>query len=395
MAGTKDRDKRTHVLEIVGNPVGGIRKHVHTILQIIDSEQFRLSYAYSTVSVDKKFQADLCLIDRKIGGALLPLCIQKNPDISDLVNLLKLSRYVVCERVDVIHGHGAKGGLYARILAGLFNAAAIYTPHGGTAHKIFSPFVDKIYVAVEKLLMRYTGLYLCESQYTAQALQQKLGISFPKWDVNYNGVEINGAGHQGSELTNSLSFGECINLGVFGMLRPEKGQRYAIEALGILRREGINAKLHLFGEGPGKDALYQFAKEHNVISWVLFRGDVSNSEEYMRQMDIILVPSLFESFGYAAVEAMALNRPLVAARTGGLREIVVDGQTGILTEPGNARALAEAVKAYLQFPQLAVKYSANGFLRCKQLFTTERMCKVIADAYHQYGSEARKRRGRD
>lgn len=86
-----------------------------------------------------------------------------------------------------------------------------------------------------------------------------------------------------------------------------------------------------------------------------------------------VVPSLLEPFGLVAIEAMAYGRPVVASRTGGLAEIVVDGETGRLVPPGDPQALAQALEELLGDPRRALWMGEAGRLRFESLFTLERM----------------------
>lgn len=369
---------RIHVLQIVGSQVGGIRKHIHSILFNLDGGDFKFSYAYSTVTWDAKFHADLNVMARPMEGRLLPLAINRQPSLLDAINLLKIGRYLVKSDVDIIHGHGAKGGLYTRILGRLFGIKTVYTPHGGTAHNMFSRPANALYTTIEKALFSSTDYFLFESLYTANAYQVKVKRMPQHWRINHNGV---------SEVAVNLASGAAeadkpiTQIGVFGMLRQEKGQIYAVEALSYVLKHQYHVSLHLFGDGPTRDKLVEAVNALHIQDQVFFHGDVSDVECHMRQMDIILIPSLYESFGYVAAEAMALEKPVIATRVGGLCEVLQDGVTAILVEAGNPQAIGSAIITYLRDSNRAREYSKAGYKRFQEMFTEARMCMVIADTY--------------
>ena len=372
---------RIHVLQIVGSQVGGIRKHIHSILLNLDAGDFKFSYAYSTVTCDAKFHADLELMSSSREVRLLPLLIHRQPSLLDAVNLLKIGWYLAKGDVDIIHGHGAKGGFYARILGRLFRIKTIYTPHGGTAHNMFSRLGNALYTVIEKVLFCWTDYFLFESLYTANAYQGKVQRIPRHWRVNYNGVtEVTVSP---CLLTKDAEKGDKprTKIGVFGMLRREKGQIYAVEALSYVLEQQYNVSLHLFGDGPIKDKLEEAVDALLIRDQVFFYGDVSDVECHMTNMDIILIPSLYESFGYVATEAMALQKPVIATRVGGLCEVLEDGVSAILVQAGNPQDLAAAIITYLTEPNRARKYSKAGYERFQKMFTEDRMCRVIADTY--------------
>ncbi|MCG3115729.1 MAG: glycosyltransferase family 4 protein [Candidatus Manganitrophus sp. SA1] len=337
-------------MQIVGDPVGGIRKHVHSILFGLDDARFNQSYAYSTVSCDKKFRQELIEIERSFPEATIPLQIKKDLGFSDLLNIWKLKKYVKKKGVDIVHGHGAKGGAYARILKKLCGVKAIYTPHGGTVHNMFSFIPDIVYSKIEKVLYHLTDYFIFESNYTATQYHSKVGYSSCRWIVNYSGVapvNIADIASKSKSLRYTTHLNAPLQMGLFGMLRPQKGQIYAIKAVAELANKGIIAHLHIFGEGPDRASLIAVADKLGIGSQVFFYGEVSDVEPYIYSMDLIIIPSLFESFGYVALEALLMNKFVIASNVGGLKEIILHGESGLLIPEGNPSEICKAVLFFL------------------------------------------------
>jgi glycosyltransferase involved in cell wall biosynthesis len=229
--------------------------------------------------------------------------------------------------VDIIHGHGAKAGLYARIVGRLTGKKSVYTPHGGSAHDMFKWPMSWIYQTMERMLASITDYFIFESVYTSQAMAQRLGYQPSNAVVNSNGienctVEKNTLIQAQTKLVEIDPLTQC-RFAVFGMLRPQKGQHIAIDALALLKEKGVKASLHLFGQGSSQADLAATSRVIRVEGvCVLFHGDVSPVEPWMQAVDVILIPSLFESFGYVAVEAMMLSCPLIVSKTGGLVDVM-------------------------------------------------------------------------
>ncbi len=366
-----------HVLQLVGDPVGGIRRHVHALLFGLSARGLRQSYAYSTAASDQVFRKELPLLEAGLGGRLLPLKISKKPSPGDFANLAALRRYVRANGVTIVHGHGAKGGAYARLLALLCGVKAVYTPHGGAVHDMFGKAEGLAYTLAEKAFLPLTDRFVFESAYSARAYEKKIGRP-GRWTVNHNGIE------PPPESPPARPFparGEAVNIGVFAMLRGQKGQLYAVRAAAELARARSGVLLHLFGEGPDRAALEAEAARLGASGVVRFRGETEAPLERMREMDIVLIPSLFESFGYAAIEAFSLSRPVVAARTGGLPEIISDGEDGLLAEPGSGEALAAALRRLMDEDGLAARLAAKGRRKAAADFSLERMLAGIAGVY--------------
>lgn len=372
-----------HVLQITGDPVGGIRNHVHSILRHLDRRIFVQSYAYSTTAQDKAFLSEIDEIKAQILG-VVPMRIPKKPHLVDALNILKLVRYVRSNHVDLIHGHGAKGGLYARIVARLTGVRAVYTPHGGVVHDMFPKTERMLYAAVEKWLGRFTDMFIFESAYSADAYCNLVRKTPPHWVINYNGILSREPmrfvdGNFSAPALSRLDTGAVTNIGVFGTLRAQKGQVFAIRAAAVLLARGVPVRLHLFGDGPD---LTRLQEEANSVgsNIVRFHGDVTKVEDWMTRMEFIVIPSLYESFGYVAVEAMMLGKPIVATNVGGLRE-VLGPDAAILVPPGNPGAIADALGEYMQNPSLAENLARHGHERYLELFTLDRMIGSLAVRY--------------
>ncbi|MGI0011512.1 MAG: glycosyltransferase family 4 protein [Nitrosopumilaceae archaeon] len=371
-------------MQVVGEPVGGIRKHVHSIINGIDTALFSQSYAYSGTVQDARFLQEIGALRIQLHGEL-PLHIRKKPHFSDLVNLWKLVRYVKKNKVDILHGHGAKGGLYARLVAKFCGIKAVYTPHGGMVHNMFSKWEDKLYVAVEKWLAKKTDFFLFESKYTADNFQSKV-VKLPlhRWMVNYNGiaeVNLDAVALRSRSVGYESNAADIFNIGVFGVLRVQKGQIFAIRAMPhLLISEDKRVVLHLFGDGPDRDELQNFVNGLGIVENVKFHGDVNDPEVHMFAMDVILIPSLFESFGYVAIEAMALQKLVITNKVGGLLE-VIDEQTGILIEPENEMEVVNAIRSCLLRRNWIVQLASQGKAKVGNVFSLHNMIRNLENIY--------------
>ena len=371
-------------MQLVGEAAGGIRKHVHSLLRGLDRGQFRISYAYSSLWVDASLLEEIDILRGRLED-VLPLPIRKRPSLGDFDNLRRLWCYVRNARVDVIHAHGAMAGVYGRLLGRFTNAKVIYTPHGGAVHRMFSAAEGMLHSFVERMLVGSTDYYVMESQYSANALFRKIGKVPRRWVINHNGIDqefCNSGVAASANIYERHGGARTIRIGVFAILRKQKGQRIALGAVAPIIQSGRSISLHCFGDGPDRQLLEEMATDYGIRDSVFFYGWVKNPESYMRQMDLILIPSLFESFGYVAVEAMMLGKPIIASKTGGLCEIVTQ-ETGVLFPRGDIESLSNAVIEFLENREHFTLMGQRGTVRVKECFDLGTMLNVLERVYQE------------
>jgi glycosyltransferase involved in cell wall biosynthesis len=184
--------------------------------------------------------------------------------------------------------------------------------------------------------------------------------------------------------------GPCV-LGI-GRLQREKGFDLLIEAFGMIVGQFPQLSLRIIGDGPERPALERQASQLGLQGRVEFPGSMPNGElpRYISQASLVAVPSRYvEPFGLVAVEAARMGKAVVAANTGGLAEIVVNNETGLLVEPDNARALAEAIAALLSKPEEAERMGLAGRARAEKEFSLNRYVAAYDKLYQQLAAGKR------
>jgi glycosyltransferase involved in cell wall biosynthesis len=166
-----------------------------------------------------------------------------------------------------------------------------------------------------------------------------------------------------------------------GRLIPIKGHLVLLRALAQARASLPAVTLDVAGRGPLEPALKELARELGVEEAVRFLGYVSPVQKAVEEAAIVAVPSLGEGFGMVALEAMERARPVIASAVGGLPEIVEDGRTGLVVEPGDAEALADAIVALAGDLERAAAMGLAGRERALGEFTPERSAERIETLY--------------
>jgi glycosyltransferase involved in cell wall biosynthesis len=192
----------------------------------------------------------------------------------------------------------------------------------------------------------------------------------------YNGINANVFNPQvvSSNTKNEFGLGKnTFVIGSIGILEKDKGQKYLIEAIAILKSEGINNIVCLIcGIGPEETHLKKLVYENGLSDKVLFLGFRNDIPSVLKILDMIVITSLtIESFSMVAIEAMAMQVPVISTNVGGLPEVVDDGKTGILAPPGDVDALSKAIKYLLENPEVKLEMGRNARNRVLERFTIE------------------------
>ena len=146
------------------------------------------------------------------------------------------------------------------------------------------------------------------------------------------------------------------------LVEPKKGLKYLLEAVAQLEQEAGKpvCQVLLVGEGPAEQSLRALSKRLGISARVAFAGVRRDIPQILSLMNIFILPSLYEGFGIAILEAMAAGKPVVGTMVGGIPEFVVSGQSGLLVPPGDAPALARAIKQLLDEPEKARAMGRQG-----------------------------------
>ncbi len=172
-------------------------------------------------------------------------------------------------------------------------------------------------------------------------------------------------------------------IGTAGRLDPVKGISFLLRAFSFLVPEFPDVRLEIAGEGPLREKLESEAASLDIQSRVMFLGWRKDMPAVFRRWDIYVQPSLMEAFGLAALEAMACGLPVVGTAAGGLPELIVDGETGLLVPPRDSGALAQAIRRLLQNPTEACAMGAAGRARAVKYFSVERMVAEVQKIYDE------------
>jgi sugar transferase (PEP-CTERM/EpsH1 system associated) len=215
-------------------------------------------------------------------------------------------------------------------------------------NRLTSPLADRI---------------ICVSHAIATYATQVIGIPADKLVVIPNGIDLEKYTNLPSQNQARTRFGlpqkEFI-IGAIGRLHPVKGYSTLLQAFIQIARERLQTHLLFVGEGPDRQKLAAQAARAGLSERVTFLENQVDIPGLLPGLDVLAMPSLHEGLGIVAIEAMAAGLPVVGTRVGGIPEVVIDGESGLLTPPSDAQALAEALLRLINDPDLRKRLGLAG-----------------------------------
>lgn len=319
-----------HVLDLAGEQV----KHGHDVGMLVDS-------------TTKNALTDhlLAAIAPQLTLGIIEMPMSRQPGAGDIAVSRAVTRHARPMALDVLHGHGAKGGAYARLARRTLrnegqSVKAFYTPHGGTLNFKPGTLQSRVYLAIETQLEKFTDGIIFESAYAARIYRERVGDGTAAKRVIPNGL-------QPSDLFTPVpDENACRDVLYVGELRHAKGVNHLLSSLADLRKSGMAVTATIVGSGPDEAALKQQAQNLDLVPGVVFTGALPIKTAFCLGR-VMVVPSLAESFPYVVLEAAAAGLPLIATNVGGIPEMV-DGTDTALIPAADPAALAAALRDTLQ-----------------------------------------------
>jgi glycosyltransferase involved in cell wall biosynthesis len=322
------------ILHVLRSPVGGLFRHVVDLSRQQAERGHQVGIVADSSTGGLRAQAAFAALSPHLALGLSRVAMSRHIGLSDL----SAQRHVVSRaretQADVLHGHGAKGGAYARLAGG--RAIRVYTPHGGSLHYGRTSPVGLMYLTLEQVLMTRTELFLFESRYGRDTFTAKIGTPRSLVRVVHNGVTA-------EEFAEIAPNADATDIVFIGELRMLKGVDVLLDALGTLARENQPATATIVGAGPDEPQFRAQVERLGLASSVRFKGAMPSRDAF-RLGRALVAPSRAESLPYIVLEAAAAAIPLITTNVGGVPE-VFGPQSARLVPPGDAAALAAAIRS--------------------------------------------------
>ncbi len=310
----------------------------------------------------------------------------------------KINELIRKFKPDIVHTHAAKAGTIGRLAALSNNVPIIlHTFHGHVFHSYFNPVKTTLFKSIERYLAKKTTgiIAISEIQKTELCDQHKiclpehayvipLGFDLSRFRENMDKKRADFR----SELHANQ---EELLVGIIGRLVPIKNQSLFVEAVAKLRSEGIKFKAVVIGDGEDRQMLQQLSVQQglkvsgpNVISNdydIVFTSWILDIDRALAGLDIVAMTSLNEGTPVSLIEAQAAGKPIVTTNVGGIGNVILPGQTGLLSQSGDIEEFMSNLRNLILNQHLRSSLSEMGWEHVKTKFSYERLIKDMRDLY--------------
>lgn len=364
------------ILHCLRAPVGGLFRHVLDLA----AEQARTGH---DVGILADSNAEDRLTSEKFAGVapylklgILRTPMSRNPGIGDYQAYRKVLGHAAALDLDILHGHGAKGGAYARLAARSLKRKgkgikAFYTPHGGSLH--YKPGTPQAtaFLALERVLEGFSSGLIFESAYAARVYSERVQTPRAPYRVIPNGL-------QSADFEMAATEPSATDVLYVGELRDIKGVEFLIDALAALNKtQRVTATI--VGSGPISESLRTKVVHLGLENVINFTGALPARRAFTLGK-VMVVPSLAESFPYIVLEVAAAGLPLIATSVGGIPEIVAGTDTELI-QPGDANGIERALRTVLADSAQARLRAGRLRANVQNKFSVERMTSDVLAFY--------------
>jgi glycosyltransferase involved in cell wall biosynthesis len=288
------------------------------------------------------------------------------------------------DRIQILHAHLFLANVAARLLGRMAGVPVVITSHHDT-----DLWMGPHHRLLESLTAPLSDAVVACSEAVRHWARERYGLRPGLVRTLHNATEIPAPGPDDAaaraRVRRELGAADAdLLVGAVGRLdEPKKGIPIFLAAARLLAREFPRVRFAVVGEGPSRQALEARAAREGVSHRTVFAGERRDIHRVMRAFDLFVQPSLWEGFGVTLLEAMAAGTPIVATRVGGVPEVVLHGETGILVPPGDPEALAAAAAGLLRDRDRAAALARAGRGRVESEFRIDRLVAETAALYRE------------
>jgi glycosyltransferase involved in cell wall biosynthesis len=304
--------------------------------------------------------------------------------------LARLFKIIRAERIDIVHGQGARAEFYARLASGLSrNSEYVSTVAMPVEGYDVGKFQREVYRFFDRFSDRYVDRFIVVSDSLKERMISQHAIPAEKIARIYNGIEIDFYNPDEQEdrrakIREELSLdNDVLLVGAIGRLVWQKGFEYFLQCipdvLGICSR----IKFLLVGEGPLRRPLEDLSKRLRIEPFIIFTGQRNDIRDVLAALDIIVIPSVLEGFPMITLEAMAMGKPIIATRINGTKEQIKNGKEGLLVASQSPAELTRAIGRIIGDSLLASSLGNAARQRVTTEFSVQQMIEATIKVYDE------------
>lgn len=361
---------------------GGAEIFLVSLLKNLNKERFDITACY--VSGGGPLESELAASNIEV--IKLPVLTRTNLPLC----FHRLFRIMKAHKPDIVHTHLFEPGVLGRTVARVIGIPVIIAHEHG-----MTPWKRKPHIMYEKWANRFTHMRVAVSEDIRQNRISREGTPPEKIITIPNGVDT---GYfdpsQWPPAASRAELGLGMDtpiVGTVARLTPVKGLLYLLEAVREISWHIPNVTLLIVGDGPLRGSLEQQSRELSIDDRVIFTGYRSDTPKMLAAMDVFVLPSIMEGMPISLLEALAMQRFVVATRVGGIPEVIQDKLSGILIPPSDSHQLAKAIASSLEDRERRNSIAVNARKHAVEYFSIENSARRIGELYiHLW--EAKKRR---
>jgi glycosyltransferase involved in cell wall biosynthesis len=286
----------------------------------------------------------------------MPSLIREVRPIQDLKALLGLVTLFRREKPQIVHTHSSKAGILGRWAARLAGVPFIFhTAHGFGFNDFQRPMVKRVYVWLERITTKITTKLVVVSYANAQKGEQNRVFKPGDWILCRDAISVTDFMQPGPRRRKLPEWGippDKLVVGMIACLKPQKSPVDFVDVAARVLKENRQAHFVLAGDGELRPQVEQRIQELGIGQHFTLLGWQTDMPEVYRNLDVVVLTSLWEGLPCVFSEAMAGDLPIVATNVDGAREAIVDGENGFLHEPHDVEGMSRSVLKLLQDPEL-------------------------------------------
>jgi glycosyltransferase involved in cell wall biosynthesis len=368
---------KLRIVHCFRSPIGGIFRHVRDLTEAQVAAGHSVGIVCDSTTGGEYEERLFAEMEPILALGIWRTPMQRHIGPGDIASAFRALKIIKELRPDILHGHGAKGGVYARMFGSLLRVSRsrvgrLYSPHGGSLHYDETTITGRLFFGLERLMERLTDHLLFVSDYERRTFQRKVGEPTLPNSLVYNGL---GA----SEFEPVPAAPDAADFLYIGMMRDLKGPDLFIDALAAVETRLDRAVTAVMvGAGEDLPRYHQQVRRLGLDARVRFLQPMPARKAFALAR-IIVVPSRAEAMPYIVLEALGAGMPMVATAVGGIPEIFGDGSPALVLPL--ATQLADKMSTALGDPA-GYRASMPTSAQLKARFGADVMAAEIERAYY-------------
>ena len=373
-------NKKIRVMHLINSySLAGAEKLAFDIVTRIDKARFEV-FICSIASIKDNIERDMR--EKLENCGVKTLTINKILTKQRFISIVKLVRILSKNKIDILHTHCPSPDFYGRASAFLSHLNLVFsTIHNTKGYSLWR----------ERVMKNITTKYIAISEEVEEYALKILKIPTKKIKIIYNGIDVENYLNCLVKKENKLkklgikNYGKIIT--TIGRVNEQKGHIYFIKAAELVLKKFPDTYFLIIGDTQNDKYLYQklikIIKSKNLKNKIMFTGIRQDIPEILAISDVFVLPSIYEGFSLVTIEAAMAGLPIVGTDVGSIRQIVIDGENGLIVHPKDINGLANGMKYILSNENRAKNMGLKG-KRIAKKFAIEKTVSEYEQLYLSY-----------